>query len=373
MINFLIGRPGAGKSYEAVAYHVIPAIKARRKVITNLPLNVDHFALIYGEYVRELIVILKPTKENKVRFKTMDDYGDEWKHPETSVGPLYVIDECHFALRRGGTKQDVEEWFSMHRHENADVLLISQSYGKVDKNICDMVQIMYRCTKKTAWGDENSYIRKVFDGIRGAEMNVETRPYEPCFFPFYKSHTKSDSSAEAYASDVKSFWASWPVRGAMICFSLGALMFVYAAYNSFYKDDYIALVNKPDKVLNEDFKRLQAAFDEPKQKDEIVVKDYIKEVESKIVNEKPISVGMPYEGFTIAVIGNYRITKELRYLFVAQQNGQTAFDITHDEIMAAGYTVEPLNRCAAILDYNGSKWPVTCRFAQIGVATIAGN
>jgi len=43
MIYGIVGRPGGGKSYEAVAFQVIPALKSGRKVITNLPLQIEHF------------------------------------------------------------------------------------------------------------------------------------------------------------------------------------------------------------------------------------------------------------------------------------------------------------------------------------------
>ena len=56
MINGLEGIPGSGKSYEGVVYHVLPALKAGRKVITNLPLNVDAFAAIDPAY-RDLIEV----------------------------------------------------------------------------------------------------------------------------------------------------------------------------------------------------------------------------------------------------------------------------------------------------------------------------
>src|SRR5674476_325639 len=43
MINLLLGGLGGGKSYEAVVYHILPAIMRGRKVITNLPLNIEEF------------------------------------------------------------------------------------------------------------------------------------------------------------------------------------------------------------------------------------------------------------------------------------------------------------------------------------------
>lgn len=58
-LNIIVGRPGSGKDYEAVAYHVIPAIKEGRRVVTNLPLNLDHFVNVFGSEVLELIEIVK--------------------------------------------------------------------------------------------------------------------------------------------------------------------------------------------------------------------------------------------------------------------------------------------------------------------------
>jgi len=58
MIDLLEGIPGSGKSYEAVVYHVLPALKNGRKVVTNLPLNVDAFAKLDARY-RDLLDIRK--------------------------------------------------------------------------------------------------------------------------------------------------------------------------------------------------------------------------------------------------------------------------------------------------------------------------
>nr|MBF4348645.1 assembly protein [Vibrio anguillarum] len=43
MIYAIVGRPRSGKSYESVVYHIIPAIKAGRKVVTNVSLNISYF------------------------------------------------------------------------------------------------------------------------------------------------------------------------------------------------------------------------------------------------------------------------------------------------------------------------------------------
>ncbi|WP_250637543.1 zonular occludens toxin domain-containing protein [Pseudomonas sp. TCU-HL1] len=43
----MLGQPGGGKSYESVAFHVIPAVVEQgRRVITNLPLALDVWRVI---------------------------------------------------------------------------------------------------------------------------------------------------------------------------------------------------------------------------------------------------------------------------------------------------------------------------------------
>ncbi|OXC99408.1 assembly protein, partial [Vibrio parahaemolyticus] len=81
MIYAIAGRPGGGKTYEAVAYHIIPAIKDGRKVITNITLNIDWFVKVFGEDVRELIKIvdgrLTDFGSTTRPFSQIEDYSDE--------------------------------------------------------------------------------------------------------------------------------------------------------------------------------------------------------------------------------------------------------------------------------------------------------
>ena len=59
MLNGISGKPGGGKSYEAVVTHIIKVITVeKRKVVTNLPLNIEHFCNVYGEFCRDLIVVV---------------------------------------------------------------------------------------------------------------------------------------------------------------------------------------------------------------------------------------------------------------------------------------------------------------------------
>lgn len=245
MINLMIGPPGGGKSYEAVVYHVLPSIEDGRKVITNLSLNLDELARIEPR-ARALVEIRnrqgKAGEPATWAFGHVDDYLTDWRHPETQQGPLFVIDECHKPLaRRSQFRPDpsgvaVDDWYAEHRHTGADLLLMTQSYGKVSKNIVDQVQTCYRVKKMTAFGDSSGYIRKVQDGVRGDVLSTAERTYEAKWFPLYKSHTRVQSAViEADAKDIKPAFLAYQ-RAAKAVFAVAALILCWSSY-TFFADD----------------------------------------------------------------------------------------------------------------------------------------
>ena len=231
MIYCISGRPGGGKSYESVAFHVIPALKAGRKVITNLTLNLSHFVKIFGEDIKDLIMIVdgKMTDYGNMErpFSKVEHYQDEWRN-EQGQGPLYVVDEAHLSLGRQ-TNTQILEWYSLHRHYGVDVVLMTQNLRKLNRDIKDMVEVTYQCTKATAMGSQKNYVRKVRDGASGDVVNTSIRKYEKAYFKFYKSHSKSNQAVtEASAQDIIPFWKRWPVVGTAICAVLGVAANIWA-------------------------------------------------------------------------------------------------------------------------------------------------
>ncbi len=238
MINALEGIPGSGKSYEAVVYHVLVALEKGRKVITNLPLDVERFAAINPDF-RDLLDIRKfaqpmrgtwdanaanrgelafvmgdvtPVQDVEI-FGHVWDFWDEWKG-EGGIGPLYVIDECHVCFPKAdrsgrGTPKDVIQWFKIHRHYGADVLLMTQSFRDIEPSICNLIATLIKVRKADILGKKGSYIRKVHGGYRGGLVSTEERKYKPQYFDLYKSHTQGGAVMESSASDVTPFVAKW--------------------------------------------------------------------------------------------------------------------------------------------------------------------
>lgn len=398
MINMMIGQPGGGKSYEAVAFHVLPALEQGRKVITNLPLDVEAFRRIDARFPDLIIlrhsVVEKETEKKQwnVRWRSFDvfnvkqthrpfaslaDYGDEWRHPVKGCGPLYVIDECHLCLPRArpGTAQEVEEWFSLHRHEVADVLLITQSYGKVCKAICDMVQVLYRVKKATAFGTNNRYIRKVQDGIGGEVVNTGMREYEKKYFSLYKSHTKSsEAGQELAANDIVPFWKRWPVIGAGACFLVVVLMLIFGGSPNPMKAAQAKTVEISDKrkkdVASGVISPASAVASAPTAAGVPVVVSGVLAIEAPEVS-RPISqvsgkvAVHPFSGLTFHIAAFIQSETKWRYSFIAEQNGQQVGTITQTHLEESGYTVEKLSECSARITFKEYSFYAVCDLPRI--------
>ncbi len=230
MIYIITGRPGGGKSYESVAYHILPAIKEGRKVKTNVALNLEWFVEVYGRDVLELIEVvdgqLNEFGKTDRPFSTIADYQDDWRD-DKGRAPLLVIDEAHMVIPTRGCPTDLLEWYSMHRHYGFDLVLMTQNAKKIHRDIRDMCELQYYCVKNTAMGSKDSYTQKVRNGVGGEVMNTRVRKYKAQYFKFYNSHTGSSSAVdEATAKDVKPLWKHWTVWLASILLLVGPIMLV---------------------------------------------------------------------------------------------------------------------------------------------------
>lgn len=232
MIYAIVGRPRSGKSYESVVYHIIPAIKAGRKVITNVTLNIDWFVKLFGPEVKSLIQVVdgKLNEFGKLDrpFSKFEHYRDEWRD-EQNRGPLYVIDEAHMVLPNRNLDSAILEFYSLHGHYGLDIILLTQDLRKIHRDIKAMIEMTYYCAKNTAFGSDKTYTKKVRIGATTEVVNEEQRKYKSVYFPAYQSHTQSKGSvAEVMANDITPIWKRWPFLGAALLVPLGLSIFVFA-------------------------------------------------------------------------------------------------------------------------------------------------
>lgn len=232
MIYAIVGRPRSGKSYESVVYHIIPAVKAGRKVITNVTLNIDWFVKLFGPDVKSLIQVVdgKLNDFGKLDrpFSKFEHYQDEWRDDQNR-GPLYVIDEAHMVLPNRNLDAAILEFYSLHGHYGLDIILLTQDLRKIHRDVKAMIEMTYYCAKNTAFGSDKTYTKKVRIGATTEVVNEEQRRYKSVYFPAYQSHTQSKGSvAEVMANDITPIWKRWPFLGAALLISLGLSIFVFA-------------------------------------------------------------------------------------------------------------------------------------------------
>lgn len=351
MINLLIGAPGGGKSYEATAFHVLPALEAGRKVITNLPLNREHIEAVFPQAAQLLDIRIESKVKGKLPFSVLADWLDDWRHSQSGVGPLYVVDECHQVLPRSGTDQAIVEHAALHRHTGADWLLMTQDHGKINKDIKALVQLSYVVRKNVALGSTKSYTRSVYDGLKtsGTTNRVSqlTRTYLPAYFKFYKSHTLSSAAVlEEGARDVTPSFKKFMYAGIALAL-LGPIgLGGFYAYQHYGKEPGQA-VSQNAPVQGSDalpVSRTAAATSARRSTGAAAVP----------ANPEPSTA--PMGAYKLRLLGTiWRGTKSAWY-FAVESNGVQQYFITGSELFKAGYRITSVADCVVQVEH--SKEPV---------------
>lgn len=388
MINGLEGIPGSGKSYEAVTYHVLHALKAGRKVITNLPLQVEQFALLDPAYA-DLIELRhksspvlgtwdaarvddkgnglafeleasgsetsqKPVIDNGV-FGSVWDYFTTWKHPTTGQGPLFVIDECHTSMPKIGIDSQVVEWFKLHRHFNCDVLLATQNFRDVNQPIANLIAMLVKVrSADVLTGKKDSYIRKVHAGFRGAAISSEIRKYQPQYFALYKSHSQGNSVAESSASDVSPMLVKFK-RFSRIFYSFTAVYLVWAAYQWFQPKP---IATRPLVVSTAAGNVLAAAKASPIAP--IVPAAATLPDSQKMQPMALDEVPEPYASKGLHLTGMMTLGKRVLYTFAVSSSNTRLGQVTSDDLRRIGYVWQPLTDCSGTLRWKGNAKAITC-------------
>lgn len=367
MINLLLGRPGSGKSYEAVVFHVIETIKAGRMVITNLPLNLVAIGAFFPEAVNLIQVVTKSASGGPLPFTSVNDFQFDWRGKD-DIGPLFVIDECHKFFPSSGTSRAVLEWFAEHRHLGVDLLLITQTPKNISRPILDMVQVVYRVSNNRTLGHDKSYVRKVQDGIKGAVISTSVRTYNPSYFQFYKSHTKSLSSViEAQVQDIIPLWRKWPFIGAALFLGLGFPFLAYTiSTNNPFKPKQIEQGVAAMKEATKGKGSASRSSSTPPPA--ATPAGSSSSPAAPPAPEEPKDKPTPFGRVSLHIAGFIQSQDKAKtlYQFSASQNGQHVFSLSHQDLIFAGYKIRANGSCNAELTYEDQSFFVICDAPRVG-------
>lgn len=195
-----VGMPGSGKTYDTVANQILPALKAGRRVVTNIPLQRDLLAQI----VPEMDLVDFPIEQIASAPEMIDQY--------VTPGCVLVIDEC-WRLWPAGTKVDrvplpFKALLAEHRHmvneagDSTQIVLVTQDLAQLGMFARQLVEQTFYHTKLSHVGASGSYRIDVYQGAQTGQNPPRSQRireifgrYDSSTYKLYKSHTKSASGA----------------------------------------------------------------------------------------------------------------------------------------------------------------------------------
>lgn len=208
-VSLYCGTPGSGKSYEVVAFVILPALAKGRRVVTNIA-GFDEFAA--RDYLMQKDKVA-PSQIGSIVLVDDDEVTKPGFFPvigrdnETVVkgGDLVVIDEAwKFWGADSAVGDEALEFFRKHRHlthdetgVSCDLVVIAQEPSSLHRKVRGVVELSFKAKKLKSLGLNGSYTVHMWEGPnqRRKAISIQTRRYNKAIFPLYSSYSGSNGVA----------------------------------------------------------------------------------------------------------------------------------------------------------------------------------
>lgn len=197
------GVMGSGKTYEGVSTAALTALRAGRRVVTNISgFNYEKVRDFLGPFSDGSL--LEPDKVVVIpTARILEDhfFYDPEVNEDSCVKPgdLVLIDEVWSCW---GTDKKLlpehQKFFRMHRHYtevgtgvSCDLVIMIQDLGSLHRFIRGVLELNLKFTKMKSLGLSSRYQVVVFEGKGQRKANivsVSTKKYDKRIFPLYKSY-----------------------------------------------------------------------------------------------------------------------------------------------------------------------------------------
>ena len=243
MIELLQGLPGSGKSYYAVSNRIVSALKSGRRVYAVMD-------LVYSDFWSGLRGL--GFNELRERLIICDDLSFI---PSLVENDFVVIDECQRFFRAGSNPdKDVLYWFETHRHKGLDVILITQDYMKILRQVYILAEVVYCFRKLSFVGLYNRSKCKVKAGVRDDDLiRTFQFKFEKKYCILYRSYENKNAVENRNKST--NIFNSWLVRGALVAVVVIAGVLVYRPWLSSGKGLKIGVDHDKNNVVADGFAR----------------------------------------------------------------------------------------------------------------------
>jgi zona occludens toxin len=198
-INAYVGVPGSGKTYEVVANVILPAIKAGRRVVTNVP-------GIKSDAIWAYLDLANPDADaryGEVVYKSNEEILAADFFPENGSGfvgggDLVVLDECwRFFRTWADVPPRLKSFLTEHRHftnaegVSCDIALVTQNLNLICRQVRGLVELVVHMVKMKKLGRPKNYTVHLFSGNTMARRQPDTIKvckYDPAVFALYSSY-----------------------------------------------------------------------------------------------------------------------------------------------------------------------------------------
>jgi zona occludens toxin (predicted ATPase) len=193
------GLPGSGKSYSVVELQILPAMRAGRTVVTNIPLEMDAWDVLglpgRVEYFETALIQAEPHKIQEF----------------CRAGVIFILDECWRLWPQGMKADEIPEVYKAalaeHRHQvdsaghATQIVLVTQDLRQIAAFARALVEETFVTTKLSAVGFSRGYRVDIYHGGRTGHNVTKNRlrfitgTYRKEIYKLYRSHTKSEAGA----------------------------------------------------------------------------------------------------------------------------------------------------------------------------------
>jgi len=223
LIIFHEGLPGSGKSYEAVEFRIVPALKAGRIVQARVNgLNFAKLAELAEITEEQCRALLEAIPDDKDHVRKISQWAKQ--------NALIILDEAAGTWgNRYKLEEETADWVKEHRHHGNDVVLMDQDARDLHAIWRRRIDIKSCFVKLSALGTSKRYSVTTFrhkGGDQYEKVGTVVRKYNPAFFGSYASHAADDVKTDDYQDKRATVWGnalfSMGIPAALLAGCLGA-------------------------------------------------------------------------------------------------------------------------------------------------------
>ncbi|MCD9125855.1 zonular occludens toxin domain-containing protein [Luteimonas fraxinea] len=227
------GLPRSGKSYEAVLFHIVPALRAKRHVyvrVNGVGEQLANMAAYLGETeetLRELVHVMGD--QEVVDWLVCDTNNDgSMVFPHIQQGALVVVDEAqeYWPTGRANLPERAAKFFSKHGHASLDIVLQTQDVKDLHRLVVRRIAKKNTYTKLDSLGADTKYSVRFFVATgtgKFESMGSETRTYDPVVWGLYHGVQPGVDDNPVYKSNSRTLWKTvkWPAIFMVLALVVG--------------------------------------------------------------------------------------------------------------------------------------------------------